>query len=105
MAALKQDDLEVGMKVTVLKWHPREVPGSGLLGLLTNEGGGVATRTVQDHSWCGDVLVVTAINLPFVVVDELTGSQLKGVDLDLRRLDLMKISEEFIAARMKSLRV
>ncbi len=101
MAALRADDLEVGMHVTVLRLKPREVPVVNPLDFLSGDGG-VATRVHEDHSWYGDVLTVKAVDFPYVIVDgEL--SYMKGITLDMRQVELMKLTPEYIRAKNKEL--
>lgn len=49
----------------------------------------------------GEVLHVTAVNLPYIVVRCLSHADLAGrnLDLDSRRVTLMRLSDEFVAAK------
>ncbi len=89
-------ELAKGQNVTVLQWVPwdAEVQEDGFLG-------GTKTITRQDHSWCGDVLHVEAVQLPYVIVSHPNEKSLYGdrpTRLDTRRAVLMELSAEYVAA-------
>lgn len=88
---LRHDDLELGMYVTVVQGPTcyRHTNGGALGDTLVSE-------SYMDESYMGDVLVIEAINLPFVAVrlvrDEIV------VPLDLRVYGLSRLSQEYVAA-------
>lgn len=92
MSLLSPGEISVGMHITILEWEP-----------IVHEADGFFTQTctvTQDRSWCGDVLKVTAVQLPFVVVDEGRGGfGLRGINLDTRHVKLMELKPEYVAAR------
>ena len=69
------DDLHNGLLVTIHHWRDRREWGMG-----------VALR-------------IEAINLPYVVAQPLNDAEARPAILDLRRLRLMRISEEFARAQ------
>jgi hypothetical protein len=77
-------DLVVGMNVTVLEWGP-----------LTQIVDDVSVVT-QSRGLCGDVLVVKAIDLPYIVVEE--QKYFGRISLDTRKATLMKLTDEYMAA-------
>jgi hypothetical protein len=72
---LAADDLQKGLLVTIHHWRDRREWGMG-----------VALR-------------IDAINLPYVVAQPLNETEARPAILDLRRLRLMRISEEFARAQ------
>ena len=72
---LAADDLHQGQLVTIHHWRDRREWGMG-----------VALR-------------VEAINLPYLVVQPLNDTEARPVILDLRRLRLMRVSEEYARAQ------
>lgn len=97
MTKLQPDDIEVGMYVTVLEWNPQERTYNA--GGIFDEGQ-VITKVHRDGSWCGDVLIVRAICLPYIVVDG-NRDYMVGLQLDIRRLSLMKLTPEYVKASKK----
>jgi hypothetical protein len=84
-------EITVGMVLTVLEWEP-----------IIREPDGIFTTTrteVRDNSWKGDILDVEAVQLPFIVVRERGGCPTRGITLDTRRVTLMELTPEFIAAK------
>jgi hypothetical protein len=86
-------ELAVGQFITVLEWIPwsSEMPGDGFL----------MTKTVihTDYSWCGDVLKVLAVDLPYVAVQSINETWMaSAIQLDTRRVKLMELSPEYVAA-------
>jgi hypothetical protein len=69
------DDLQRGLLVTIHHWRDRREWGMG-----------VALR-------------VEAINLPYVVVQPLNEAEARPAILDMRRLRLMRVSEEYVRAQ------
>jgi hypothetical protein len=52
-----------------------------------------------DRSYCGDVLEVKAIDYPFAVMEKKTGHFAGGrITLNLKEVELMKLSDEFVDA-------
>ena len=87
-------ELAIGMFVTVYEWIPWDAPSfeGGLLG-------GTTMVKHTDHSWCGDVLKVEAIQLPYVVVSLPNQGWLSSnVRLDTRRVNLMELTPEYVEA-------
>jgi hypothetical protein len=72
---LAADDLQKGLLVTIHHWRDRREWGMG-----------VALR-------------IDAINLPYVVAQPLNEAEARPAILDLRRLRLMPVSEEFARAQ------
>ncbi len=72
---LAVDDLQKGLLVTIHHWRDRREWGMG-----------VALR-------------IDAINLPYLVAQPLNDAEARPAILDLRRIRLMRISEEFARAR------
>lgn len=72
---LKQDELKVGMYVTVLAG--------------------------KDKSFRGDVLEITAVDLPFIVIRWCNHSVTNPIVLDTRIYSLKKLSPEYIKQAMK----
>jgi hypothetical protein len=72
---LAVDDVQVGQLVTIHHWRDRREWGMG-----------VALR-------------IEAINLPYLVAQPLNEPEARPAILDLRRLRLMRISEEFARAQ------
>lgn len=70
-----EDDLHPGLLVTIHHWRDRREWGMG-----------VALR-------------IEAINLPYLVAQPLNDAEARSAILDLRRLRLMRISEEFARAQ------
>jgi len=75
---LAPDDISVGKYITIMEWKSHE-----------------------DYSYMGDVLLVKAVSLPFVVVDYLIRGGyvvLSGIRLDVRRVDFMALSPDYVMA-------
>ena len=72
---LAADDLQPGLLVTIHNWRDRREWGMG-----------VALR-------------IDAINLPYIVAQPLNDAEARTAILDLRRLRLMRVSEEFARAQ------
>ncbi len=72
---LAADDLQKGLLVTIHHWRDRREWGMG-----------VALR-------------IDAINLPYVVAQPLNDAEARAAILDLRRLRLMRVTEEFARAQ------
>lgn len=91
-------ELAVGQYITILEWTPWEVADIDLdnpFSIL-----GTKTKTHRDHSWCGDVLKVEAVDLPYIVVSHPNDGYLYGSNtkLDTRRVKLMELSEAYVKA-------
>lgn len=89
-------ELSVGQFVTIYEWLPIDVPADPFGGLF---GGATVATKHQDHSWCGDVLKVEAVDLPYVVVshpnDRIFSHNTK---LDTRQVKLMELSGDYVKA-------
>ena len=72
---LQIDDISIGMYITV-----------------------VTRNNKNDMSFMGDVLVVEAINLPYIIVNKLNDPPLYHKILDTRKVTLGKLSSEYIKA-------
>ena len=79
---MKLRELKVGQYVTVSSWVPRE------------------GRT--DRSWCGDVLEIRAINVPYIVFLVKRGSSFGNgvstfiITLNLNEVTLMPLTDEYV---------
>ena len=78
-------ELTRGMYVTVLDWHTYE-----------HTDGGVIFKTIMDRSYCGDVLEVMAVDLPYIVVK--MDKYKSTTTLDTRRVSFKELSEEYVKA-------
>ncbi len=95
---LSPGELAVGQLITILEWLPRETspdPFGGLFGSAL-----VATQS-RDRSWCGDVLKVEAVDLPYIVVKE-SYDNARPFKIDTREARLMECSKAYIDALKKS---
>ena len=77
---LNADDISVGQYLTVREW-----------------------LSFKDNSYLGDVLVVKAVNLPFVALGRLENGgrgQLSAcvsiITLDIRQVDLIRLNPEYV---------
>lgn len=87
-------EIAVNQYLTVFEWEPVIQEPDGIF--TTN------TITYRDNSYKGDILKVTAVDLPFVVVERIYGFSFGSpLTLDTRRVKLMELSPEFIAAKTK----
>ena len=91
---MKAEDLNVGDRVTVLSWKPREVWSS------FSSGDSPAVQTIQDRSFMGTVLTIRAIDLPYIVVE---WQDLPIIDsarsvIDTRQCELRRVSDEYVRA-------
>ncbi len=90
---LQQDDLEVGMYITVLRGRPLyEISLTG-----TNQCG-------EDNSFKGDVLKILAVDLPFVVVRCCNSSLTGPITFDVRMYGLKKLSPEYVNSALNRTR-
>ena len=95
---LSPGEIAVGQFITVLEWLSREIPADPFGGLF---GGSPIVTQHKDHSWCGDILKVEAVDLPYIVVRE-TYEKAKPFNIDTRELKLMELSKEYVKAMTKS---
>jgi hypothetical protein len=101
---LQPDDLNVGEHITVLNWKRKiEVPDFdsifGGMGIGT-----ISTKSKEDQSYKGDVLEITSVDLPFIVVTVkkgLTAFLKRPLVLDTREVELKRLSEEFVKAALE----
>lgn len=87
-------ELQKGQMVTVHHWIVQETELNPL-----NGGTAITTRQSLDRSYCGDVLEVLAIALPYVSVvrrDLPPGCKPDPFRLDTRVAILMELSKEFV---------
>ncbi len=90
-------ELAVNQLVTVYEWNP-VTRDSNPLDIFSTFGT-VTQTTHQDHSFCGDILRVTSVMLPYIVVKPLSGGLTNPFELDTRRLSLMEVTNEYAAAK------
>lgn len=94
---ISDGELSVGQKVTVLAWKRLVV--DELTGDFLTGGTQIQQRTIEDNSFKGDVLEIKAVDLPFIIVKVLSNGILKKpIKMDTRRVDLMELSNEYVAA-------
>lgn len=90
---LSPGEVSLGQYITVLAWTPLESVHGGL---FTE----VQVLTRQDRSYCGSVLIVKAVQLPYVGVQEICQLSKKPKDwvirLDTRQCTLMELSPEYV---------
>lgn len=85
-------ELHVGQYVTILEWLPWTTESLELFG-------DTKTITHTDHSWCGDVLKIEVVQLPYVIVSHPNDFYLtSSTKLDTRRLKLMELTPEYVEA-------
>lgn len=93
---LQQDDLEVGMVVTVIhgpKYHRRVALAEGSLESVATD------ELMEDKTYQGEILTIRAIDRPFVVLDRQNRASWGPVMLDMRRgWQLRQPSKEYVAA-------
>lgn len=89
---LSPGEITKGMKITVVNWNPREIPTFSLFDTQP------ATVTHEDTSWCGDVLEVLAVSLPYIVIRDVRSFRGHPCRIDTRQCSLMELSAEYIAA-------
>lgn len=83
-------ELSVGQYVTVLENKPFETLSEDSLDT-------VQTTTIVDRSGMGEVLLVIAINLPYVVVERCSDLNFRYT-IDTRRSILMELNKDYIQA-------
>ncbi len=81
MNLIPPGELALNQLVTVFQWEPN-------------------SHGFRDQSYVGDVLRVTAVMLPFVVVKQLTGgySTQRPFELDTRRLTFAEVTQAYAKA-------
>lgn len=85
-------ELGKGMNITILNWKPREITTGGLFTEST-------VTTIEDRSWCGDVLCVEAVQLPYVIVSHvMAGVGETNTKLDTREVSLMELNLDYVKA-------
>ena len=91
------DNVKVGQMVTVLKGRKYRPMPIGIWGSASD------CHEREDKSYKGVVLKVTAVDLPYIVVeyDGTYGPQPQTAVLDLTEVVLKKLSPQFIKAAMK----
>jgi hypothetical protein len=83
-------ELSVGQYVTVLENKPIETLSEDSLDI-------VQTVVRMDRSGMGEVLLIVAINLPYIVVERCSDLNFRYT-IDTRRSILMELSKEYIEA-------
>lgn len=101
MKVLQADDLDIGMYVTVLRTLPEPKE--------EDQSAGDGPRVIvmpppfMMPEYCsalkGSPLLVMAKNLPFIVVKAMDRGM--TIDIDTRRVDLMRVDEEYARALTK----
>jgi hypothetical protein len=69
------DDLHVGQQIAIHSW-----------------------KNGKSH-WLGDALEIKAICLPYLIVKFISQEEWPSVTLDVRQVNLMAVSSEFVAAQ------
>lgn len=87
---IEPDDLEVGMKVTVLRGQPIKQVKTTLAGKT------LKSPYKYDQSYQGDILTVEAISFPYAVFSRREPRPENDIKLDLRKWDIGELSEEYI---------
>ena len=81
---LAPDDFRVGLYVTIVKGEIKQSPGY---------------FECEDHSYQGEVLLILAIDLPFIVVRFPQRPEFPPGTFDIRQgWQFKKLSDEFVAA-------
>lgn len=96
---LNTDDLSVGDFVTVLHGAKYGSPFAGYResAVITEE------KMIEDNSYKGDVLKIIAIQLPYIVLENLSNGMIDSpINLDLRKWKLMKLNEKYISAMLSA---
>lgn len=74
-------EVTAGMHITVLQWNTHR----------------------HDSSWQGDVLLVEAVSLPYVICKPMFDSLLSAsFDIDLRLADIAELTPEYVEAKRAS---
>ena len=84
--------IKAGMYITILEWHKFKVTDF-------NTGKEVER---QDQSYVGDTLKIKAVDLPFLIVERVDRPAPYSINLDLRKLEIKELSDEFVAAACSS---
>ena len=84
-------ELSVGMYVTVLGWKEKEMVSKSAFV-------GVSKTMYEESSWVGNVLKIEAINLPFIVTNELEMIESRPT-IDTRKATLMELDLDFVKAK------
>jgi hypothetical protein len=95
---MHSEDLKKGDWITVISWKKRERIHDNMMGQILVE-------TIQDRSYCGDLLQVLAVDHPFVavVVDHYRKAGVPDmvVSLDLTEVKIQKCSDEYVEVMRK----
>lgn len=94
---IQADDLMVGELYTILDNKPFEPVTD------TQQHGDevfVMTKTIQDHSGYGKVMVLAAVDLPYCIVRCFTPFMAYACCIDIRRTNLQKISFDYAMAAL-----
>lgn len=93
---MHSEDLQKGDWITVVSWNKREHVHDSLMT------GQIVVETIQDRSYCGDLLEVLAVDHPFVavVIDKYRNSPHMNpvTSLNLLEIKIQKCSDEYVAA-------
>ncbi len=101
---LAPDDIQKGMRVTVLENKPLQDPFNSrpsfpLPGDEWKGNDNVAQATgITDRSYMGDVLTVTAVDYPYIALKKESRYEHDRypVTIDIRRTTLMQLSDEYV---------
>lgn len=95
---MHSENISKGDWITVVSWKKRERVHDNMMGQILVE-------TVQDRSYCGDLLQVLAVDHPFVavVVDHYRkpGVPDMVVSLNLTEVTIQKCSDEYVEVMRK----
>ncbi len=106
---LSPGEIAIGQRVTVLSnempKQEQEASSDGYFGGTFS----FSSTLCRDTSYEGDVLIITAVALPFVLVNRVAAGGEGRLDdngtnikLDTRKLLLMELPDNYVAAMMKS---
>lgn len=98
---LSAGEISKGMKITVISWKPREIPKLFDYFEENDSWKTTSVKTFQDKSYCGDVLEVLAVDLPYVVVKDLKSKDNYTAKLDTRECQLKELKQEYVDALLK----
>lgn len=97
---MHSEDIQKGDWITVVSWKKRERFHENTMT------GQVVVETIQDRSFCGDLLEVLAVDHPFIVVNVDKYRNTPGfpdivTSLNLTEVKVQKCTDEYVAALKK----
>lgn len=100
MAILRSDDFEIEMYITVFrgKLYTPLNSNFGNFGFATTE---TQTEQREDNSFKGDVLQITAIQLPYIVTKHCSELLKNPITFDLREWQFIKLTPKYVEAARK----